>query len=522
MRAHAPVVLQVLRLARRPHRGPEVTNVALDVRAGEIVALLGDAGCGTATLLRVLAGDEAPDAGEIRVAAAAGGRLAPVRPGSRRAAILAGLALVDPATLAPGLTGLDNILLGAESFWRPWQGRRAARARARELAHRLDLSAALDVPVARLSSGERLRIALLRALHRAPRVIMLDEPTAGLSAQETAHLFAVLRHLAEDAAAVLLATRKPEVAIAATDRIVVVRGGTKATDVAARGRDVPSLAALMTGRRGEPLAVQLAIPGRPVLELSRVAAGSKDERLKLAGISLTVREREIVGIACVPGNGEATLMGLFAGLTAPSAGRLRLYGRTPRGLDPALLVRVGLARIPADCRTYGLVPGLSVRENLILEDIHAADLDRRGLLDADAARALGERLYEDSGISSATEEEDAERLSDADARRLVLARGLDRGPPLIVADHPTRDLDLASRRAFHLRLLDARDRGAGILLISGDIEELMSLADQIGVLYEGRLSIPQPTAALDRRTLGLMMGGDASLAQDWRGWEEAT
>ena len=516
------MVLQASRLRRRPPRGAAVENFALDVRAGETVALLGDAGCGSATLLRLLAGDEAPDAGEIRVATAAGGPLAPVRPATRSAAIGAGLALVDPGSLAPGLTGLDNILLGAESFWRPWQERRAARARAHEHQHRLDLAVALDVAVARLSGGDRLRIALLRALDRTPRVIMFEEPTAGLSTQETAHLFAVLRHLSEESVAVLLATRNPAVAIAASGRIVVVRGGTKATDVAARGCDAPSLAALMTGRRMEPLAVQLAIPGRPVLELARVAAGTPDERHKLRGISLTVREREIVGIACVPGNGEATLMGLFAGLTAPSAGRLKLYGRTPRRLDPALLVRVGLARIPADCRTYGLVPGLSVRENLVLEDIHAADLSRRGLLNAEAVGALADRLFADSGISSAAAHDGAERLSDADARSLVLTRGLDRGPPLIIADHPTRDLDLASRRAVQLRLLDERDRGSGILLISGDVEELMTLADQIGVLYEGRLSIPQPTAALDRRTLGLMMGGDASLAQDWRGWEEAT
>lgn len=519
--AHAPVVLQVARLRRYPRRGAAVESFQLDLREGEIVALLGDTDSGASTLLQVLAGADAADSGEIRVTAEAG-RSGPIRTGSRRAALRAGIVPIDLRSLAPDRSGLDNILLGSQSYWRPWRDRRAARRRLIERQQQFDLAVDLEVKVANLSTGERLRIALLRALRRRPRVLLLDEPGAGLSAQEAAHLFAVLRKLSERGMAVLLTTRRPDDAIACADRIAVIRSGNKVADLYAHDRDAASLASLMTDWRLDRLVVKPAAPGQEVLQLLKVDAAVEGDRAPLRGVSLDVREREIVGIAAGPGNGQAALMALFSGLAIPTAGTLRFYGRTPRHLDPALLVRVGVARIPADCRADGIVPAMSVLENFLLEDVHTRDLNRRGLLARANVREIGQRLLDQSGIESARLGERADRLSDADMRRLVLTRVFESRPCLIIADHPTRDLDLVSRREVHLRLIEERDRGAGILVISDDLEEVMALSDYIGVLREGRLTIPQPAGVFDRHALGVMMGGHGSLAQDWSEWGNGT
>jgi simple sugar transport system ATP-binding protein len=231
-----------------------------------------------------------------------------------------------------------------------------------------------------------------------------------------------------------------------------------------------------------------------------------------------VRAGETIGVAGAPLNGQDTLVAIAAGVMRPVGGRIELFGRTPRRSDPALFVRAGIGKVSADCRQHDLVDDMSIAENLVLACSGAPPFARCGLLDRTAMRVHAAALIDAYGLAGLDPDTPVATLSAAKARSLVLARMFASHPRIIVAHEPTRGLDLAERADVHRRLAAEREDGAAILLISGDVDELLTLADYIGVLHRGRLSVPQPAGAFDRHSLGLMMGGHGSVAQDWSGW----
>jgi general nucleoside transport system ATP-binding protein len=516
----APSVLTASGLTRRIGNGVASQAIDLDVREGEILVLLGDNGAGKSTLIDILAGYMRPDHGAISVADArnqAGPKR--LRSGSVRGAIAKGIGIV-PRTLALAdkLSGLDNIVLGTESFLRPSRNRQVARKKLDEIKNKFDIRVDLDVPAGRMSAGDRFRVALLRALYRDPRVLLLDEPTTILTPQDGASLMRALKILSELGIAIIMATREPEEALAIGDRIVVLRDGAKIADVAAAEQNRETLLGLLTGQPVSRPTLAYHATGDTILELVKVDVASHDKRSCLREICLEVRAGEIIGIAGTSGNGQGTLAAVISGLVAPANGKVKLFGRVPRQMTPALFVRVGIGRIPPDCRNQGVVGNMSVAENLVLEDIRTSDFEHNGILRTKAIREHATRMLAGYGIDAPSIDASAAVLGDGDIQKLVLARVFDRNPYFILADHPTRGLDRRTYGEVHRRLATERARGTAILLISEDVDELLTLSDWIGVLYDGRLTMPQPTRAFDRQSLGFMMGGHGSLAQDWTGW----
>jgi general nucleoside transport system ATP-binding protein len=520
----APVVLVASGLTRR--FGNRLANRAIELhaRAGEILVLLGDSGSGKSTLLRSLAGYDAPDRGAIFVAdLKRQGALRKLVAGSIPRALARGIGFVSwPLALVDKLDGFANIVLGHESYWLPTRGSEAAHAKLQSIKDKFDIRIDTDSPIERLSTGDQFHVALLRTLYHEPHILLLDEPTAPLTPQDEASFVKSLKLIAASGVAVVVATRDTEKALAIADRIVVLRDGAKVAETAADERDLAELTSLLVGHPVVKPVLGYRATGETILELAKVDVENDDPRLRLREVSLQVRAGEIIGIAGTSGNGQETLAAVVGGVIAPSQGKVRLFGRVPRRINPALFVRVGIGRVPSDCRQHGVVPELSVAENLALEDIRTADFEHNGFLKRKAIRTHANKMLMSYGIDAPTSDARTAVLGDGDIQKLVLARVLDRNPYFILADHPTRGLDRRTCSEVHRRIATERGHGTAVLLISDDIDELLALSDWIGVLYEGRLTMPQPTRAFDRNSLGYMMGGQGSLAQDWAGWGGGT
>ncbi|MBS7539777.1 ABC transporter ATP-binding protein [Ancylobacter lacus] len=505
-----PLVLSLSGITKRFGALTANDAIDLDVRAGEIVALLGENGAGKTTLMSILFGHYVADAGSIHIADASG-QMAPLPGGSAQAALAAGIGMVHQHfALAENLTGLENIVLGTVPLWRLGFSRGAARAKIEGLMRGSGLDIDLDVPVGRLSVGEQQRVEILKALYRDVRVLILDEPTAVLTPQEAEGLAQTVRRLAARGLAVLFISHKLQEVLALCERIVVLRGGAKVADRPSAGADRATLAELMVGR---PIPPRTRTPGRPgacVLDLDGVSVGRAGERDRLVEATLKVHAGEIVGIAGVSGNGQGALAGLVAGLMAPSGGRADLAGTRLGAANPAARVAAGVGRIPEDRHRDGTIGALSVAENLVIETIAAPENQSAGFLRYGALRARAAQAIRDYDVRCPGPDAAIRALSGGNMQKVVLARVLERAPRLVLAHQPTRGLDIGATTDVHRRLLAARGRGAAVLLISEDLDELFALADRIAVIHAGRLSPALPAEGLDLRRVGLMMAGHAA------------
>ncbi|MDQ0509500.1 ABC transporter ATP-binding protein [Ancylobacter amanitiformis] len=505
-----PLVLSLAGITKR--FGPLTANdhIDLDVRAGEIVALLGENGAGKTTLMSILFGHYVADEGVVHIAGA-DGQLAPLPGGSAEAALAAGIGMVHQHfALAENLTGFENIVLGTQSLWSLGLRRGAARAKLERLITESGLATDLDVPVARLSVGEQQRIEILKALYRDVRVLILDEPTAVLTPQEADSLAATVRTLARKGLAVIFISHKLHEVLALCERVVVLRGGAKVADQPTLGASRASLAELMVGRPIPARERPPANPGAPVLDLRGVSVGAPGQRDRLEGADLEVRAGEIVGIAGVSGNGQGALAQLVAGLASPRAGEALIAGVRASRADPAGRIAAGIGRIPEDRHRDGTIGALSVAENYVLETIAAPENQRAGLVRRSDIRRRAARAIADYDVRCPGPDAAVRALSGGNMQKVVLARVLERAPRLVLAHQPTRGLDIGATTDVHRRLIAARDRGAAVLLISEDLDELFALSDRIAVVHAGHLSAAMDTAGLDIRKVGLMMAGHAA------------
>ena len=497
-----PIVLRLTGITKR--FGPLVANdsISLTLHKGEVLALLGENGAGKTTLMNILFGHYVADEGGIE----AFGQ--PLPPGSPRAALAAGIGMVHQHfTLADNLSVLDNIAVGTEPLWRPRSDRAAAKAKLLDLAGRFGLEVRPDALVGDLSVGERQRAEILKALYRDARILILDEPTAVLTPQESASLFDTLRRLTADGLAVVFISHKMNEVFAASDTVAVLRGGRLVATRKTAETDREELAELMVGRALKPPTPAPLEPGEPVLTLSGLTVGSGHGRPLLDAVDLTVRRRQIVGIAGVSGNGQTALAELVSGLIHPDSGTMALKGEAIGNAEPAEMVRRGVARIPEDRHAAGLVGAMAVWENLIAERYHDPAFQRFGLIRRSAARAYAEEVIEAFDVRCPGPDARTQLLSGGNMQKLILGRTLAHGPDLILASQPTRGLDVGAVSYVHGRLLEARAAGAGVLLISEDLDEILALADGIAVAYHGRLTPVLPHGRVSVRQLGLLMAG---------------
>ncbi|WGF87233.1 ABC transporter ATP-binding protein [Marinivivus vitaminiproducens] len=490
--------------------GEQVANDAIDLvlHRGEIVGLLGENGAGKTTLMNILFGHYTADAGAIAVAPRQDGALRPLRPGTPRAALDAGIGMVHQHfALADNLSVRDNILLGTEPLFRPLRRRDAAQARLAELMRRVGLAVDLDAPVRTLSVGERQRVEILKVLYREARILILDEPTAVLTPQAAEDLFVVLRQLAADGLAIVFISHKLGEVLALCHRIAVLRAGRLVADRPIGEATRADLAVLMVGRPIRQPVRTARDPGPPVLEMADATVPGEGVARGLTGASLTVREGEIVGVAGVAGSGQAALTGLLAGMRTAPSGTIRLAGQDARAWSAADIVRRRVARVPEDRHHEGVIGDLSLWQNLILADLGRPETQRWGWLRRARIRQRTAKLMASYDIRAPGPDTRVRLLSGGNMQKLILARELERGPAFILADQPTRGLDVGAVTEIHGRLLAAREAGAGVLLVSEDLDELFALSDRIAVLHQGRLSPALPSGELDTERLGLMMGG---------------
>jgi simple sugar transport system ATP-binding protein len=484
--------------------GPLCANddISLVLRRGEVVALLGENGAGKTTLMNILFGHYVADRGSVE----AFGR--PLPPGDPSAALKAGIGMVHQHfTLAGNLTALDNILLGTEPLRRLRSARGAARAKVAALSREFGLSVSPDAKAGRLSVGERQRVEILKALYRDARLLILDEPTAVLTPQETEALFATLRRATQRGLSILFISHKLPEVLAISDRCVVLRHGRVAGEVATRAADRAKLAAMMVGGEvPEPKALP-AEPGPVLLRLENVSMPGQGSAPGLVRTSLDLRAGEIAGIAGVSGNGQAALAELLSGLARPASGRLLIDGAEPRVWSPRATIRAGIGRIPEDRHRQGAVADFTLAENAILESYRQAPVARRGLIDWRAAEAFARKILENYDVRAPGPATPIRLLSGGNMQKLILGRALEAGPRILLANQPVRGLDIGAIAYVQSRLLEARARGAAILLVSEDLDEILALADKIHVISAGRLS---PAFARGEKTaaeLGLWMAG---------------
>ena len=480
-------------------------GVDFSARWGEVHALLGENGAGKTTLMSILAGLYRPDAGQIVV------DRQPVVFHSPRDAIDHGVGMVyQHYRLVASQTVAENLLLGLPGVPFSLNAGRVIR-QARELSQRYHLHVDPSRPVWLLSVGEQQRVEILKTLQRGARILILDEPTAVLTPQESEDLMRTLRQIAAEGRTVILISHKLEEVRSVADRVTVLRGGAVvAAGLAINALSTRDLARLMVGDDLPTHAPRGAFgtPGGNVrLRLDNVATADDRGLPALKGIDLEVREAEIVGIAGVAGNGQRELAQVVAGLRLPTTGRVWLDGKDVTGAGARAMTHLGVAHVPEDRLGEGLIGNLPLADNAVLKSYDRPPIAWGPLLNLQRILRFTQSLLERFNIRGARPDSPARLLSGGQLQRLLLAREMALNPRAIVAVHPTRGLDVAATQQVQDWLLGARHQGTGVLLISEDLDEVMLLSDQIAVIYEGRIVGSMPAQGADRETIGLMMAG---------------
>jgi general nucleoside transport system ATP-binding protein len=491
--------------------GPVVANdrVDFDLRRGEVHALLGENGAGKSTLMSILYGLYHPDEGEIRVDGE------PVEVDTPARAIELGIGMVHQHfMLVPVMTVTENIVLGGEprARGRLLDVREGAR-RVRELSERYGLAVDPDAVIEDVSVGQQQRVEILKTLYRDARILVLDEPTAVLTAQEAGELFEVLTALKEDGVAIVFISHKLGEVLEIADRITVLRRGRKIDTVPKGGSTEQSLARLMVGR-DVLLQVDKAdtSPGDPVLEVEDLTVLDDRELEAVRDVSLTVRGGEIVALAGVDGNGQHELVEAIAGLRTPASGTIRVAGRDVTGAGVRATSDAGVAHIPEDRHLRGLVLDFTLAENLALREYHKQPFSKRGWLNTGRINTRARELLAEYDVRGGNPGALASSLSGGNQQKVAVAREIASNPRLLIAHQPTRGLDVGAIEFVHKRLVAEREAGRGILLVSLEFEEVRSLADRILVIYEGRIVGEFPPDTSEEELGVVMTGGGAGQA----------
>src|SRR3954468_4871238 len=478
-------------------------SVDFELRRGEIHALLGENGAGKSTLMNVLYGLQQPDEGQILLDGE------PVQIGSPRQAIGLGIGMVHQHfMLVPVMTVAENLVLGAEPNRGPLLDYKAAETSVRELSERFGLAVRPDARVEDLGVGAQQRVEILRALFRGAKVLVLDEPTAVLTAQEAQDLFRVLRALAEEGTSVVFISHKLNEVLDVADRVTVLRRGEKVDTVPTEGATERSLATLMVGRD-----VLLRVekpehkPGETLLEVRGLSARDDRGLPAVRDVGFAVRAGEIVGLAGVDANGQSELIETIMGLRRPDAGEVLVDGRDITHMGTRDRLAAGISHIAEDRHRRGLVLEFNLAENIGLRDYRSPEMSRYGWL---APKKLIDRargLLKQYDVRGGEPDTRAGSLSGGNQQKVVIARELSGDPKVIIAAQPTRGLDVGAIEFVHRRLVEERDAGRAVLLVSLELEEIRSLSDRVLVIYEGEIVAELPPESSEEDFGVYMTGG---------------
>jgi len=478
-------------------------RVDFDVRAGEVHALLGENGAGKSTLMKVLYGMYAPDEGELWL----NGK--PVSIASPTDAIDLGIGMIHQHfMLVESLTVAENVALGLPSTRGPLTDLDRVSKRIQELADVYGLRVDPEAYIWQLAVGQKQRVEILKALYRGAALLILDEPTAVLTPQEVDEFFATLRQMTRDGHAIIFISHKLHEVLDICDRVTVLRDGKRVESCAIEGCTKADLARMMVGREVtmKPYRVELQ-PGDARLVLKNLHALSDREMPALRGVDLAVHSGEILGLAGVSGNGQRELAEVITGLRPLTEGQVFMEGQDITGLKPGPRTDLGLAYIPEERMKDGMIQDFSVAENMILRDHDKEPFSRRGILLLRIIAEFADRLIQSFQVKTPSRETPAKSLSGGNIQKVVLAREISRQPRVLVAAQPTRGVDIGATEYVHAQLLEQREKGTAILLISEDLDEVMALSDRIAVIYEGQIMGIVDGQEATPEQLGLLMAG---------------
>jgi simple sugar transport system ATP-binding protein len=479
-------------------------NLNIHVERGEIIALLGENGAGKSTLVKQIFGLITPDEGHIIIN---GSDVAIKNPSD---AISRGIGMVHQHfQLVPVMTVAENIILGNEPHKGPQLDLNSARKMVRELATKLGMDVDPDTEINDLPVGTQQRVEILKALSRKVDLLILDEPTAVLTPQETDELLQVMRQLAAEGTSIVFITHKLREVLAVADRVYVLRNGEMAGEVRASETDQASLAHLMVGR-DVVLRVQKgeAKVGHQVLEVKDLVV-LDDRKLKAVnGLSLTVNAGEILGVAGVEGNGQREFVEAIAGMRKVVSGTILMKQELDiTKSDPYDVHAANVGHIPEDREKHGLVASYSIADNLVLNRFDEPEFSTRGIRNFAAINSNAEALVDKFDVRTSSIKASAASLSGGNKQKVVVARELSANPELLVASQPTRGVDVGSIEFIHNQIIAARDAGAGVLLVSAELDEILSLSDRIVVVHQGHVVAEMSGANADRVEIGRLMAG---------------
>ena len=478
-------------------------NVTLQVKKGEIHALLGENGAGKSTLMNVLFGLYQPEQGEIRVNGE------PYKITSPNIANELGIGMVHQHfMLVDPFTVTENIILGKEPSKAGKIDLKEASEEVRKLSEQYQLRVDPHAKIADISIGMQQRVEILKTLYRGAEILIFDEPTAVLTPQEIKELITIMKALVKEGKSIILITHKLKEIMEVCDRVTVIRKGQGIGTVTVSETNPNELASLMVGREvlfktekteGVPTDVVLDVKGLEVKDARGVSA--------VRNLDLTVRAGEIVGIAGVDGNGQSELIEALAGLRKTTAGSIQLNGKEIRNLKPRKITESGVGHIPEDRHKHGLVLDYSIGENIVLQTYYQQPFSKGGILNSRKIFEKARSLIKSYDVRTPSEYTPARALSGGNQQKAIIGREVDRNPDLLIAAQPTRGLDVGAIEFIHKRLIEQRDAGKAVLLISFELDEIMNVSDKIAVIYEGEIvAIVNPKETTEQE-LGLLMAG---------------
>ena len=478
-------------------------NVSFSVEQGEIHSLLGENGAGKSTLMNVLYGMTTPDAGEILVE----GKPVTIRRSAQ--AIALGIGMVHQHfMLTPVMTITENVIVGCEPFHGPFLDRKKATESVQALIDKFHFHLNASARVQTLSVGEQQRVEILKALYRGANVLILDEPTAVLTPQEVGELFSVLRELKAAGKSIIIITHKLRETAEIADRVSVLRAGVMVDQgLSAAGCSASDLALMMVGRK-----VDLNYTRRSK-SIGETAYQVQNLNLTVKGVpilrdvALEVHKGEILGIAGIEGNGQSELIEVLTGLRKPDSMDLVKDGQPLSGKTAAFL-SAGVGHIPEDRLVRGMIGPMTIEDNIILGYHRKKEFSKHGIRRKNEIRAFSEKQLTDYQIKAPNVQEKCGSLSGGNQQKVVVARVFSEDPDVLIAAQPTRGVDVGAQELIHSRLLDLRDAGKAVLLISADLDEVRRLSDRIAVIYEGQIVAQGSYDTWNEMELGLLMAGE--------------
>jgi len=478
-------------------------NITLQVKKGEIHALLGENGAGKSTLMNVLFGLYQPEAGEIKVAGK------PVKITNPNIANDLGIGMVHQHfMLVNPFTVTENIILGKEETKAGFMDVKTAAKKLKTLSEKYGLDIDPNAKISQISVGMQQRVEIIKTLYRGAEILIFDEPTAVLTPQEITELIQIMKNLINEGKSIILITHKLKEIMEVCDRVTVIRKGQGIDTLNVADTNEQELANLMVGREVSFKTDKTsATPDEEVLNIKDLTVKDIRDVTAVNQLNLSVRAGEVVGIAGVDGNGQTELVEALTGLLKVDSGTITIDGRETGGLKPRRITETGVGHIPADRHKHGLVLDFQVSENMVLQTYYQKPYSNKGILNHKEIRKHSKKLIEEFDVRTPSETALARSLSGGNQQKAIIAREIDREPKLLIASQPTRGLDVGAIEYIHKRIIEQRDNGKAVLLVSFELEEIMNVSDRIAVMFEGQIVAIVDPKETNETELGLLMAG---------------